>query len=313
MAFEKESEFFNKLFWIGTKISEKWMESEFIGKGKKISQMFTTRNPLYHYTTVSGLLGIVESNCFWLTNLKYMNDLSEQKFAYNIVKKALDEIRSNNFYSPNFRQILDCACSLEVSKEDYYAVCFTDDGDSLPMWSLYGKECGIAIEIDLNSDFNFVFGPNCFFEDMIYDEKRLYDFVSIVVGLYYELYKEYENDTSIKFNIINNDISREIMLGTLRYVNNFKNPGFSYESETRLLYRWKQGEEIHRRIKNNLIVSYVEMPPKDLNGDKLLPIKSVKIGPGEEQELIRQSVEDFMKAKGYALEVKKSDIPYRAR
>ena len=36
---------------------------------------------LYHYTSADGLIGIMTSKSFFMTNLKYMNDLSELQYG----------------------------------------------------------------------------------------------------------------------------------------------------------------------------------------------------------------------------------------
>lgn len=297
-----------------TEISKKWFEMQGIGREKIIYQMFTTHNSLFHYTTMSGLLGIVENNCFWLTNLKYMNDLSEQKFAYEIVNNTINKLKCDKCYSSKFINIINRSSSINTYRADRYAACFTSDGDSLPMWCMYGKESGVSIEFDLTSNFHFTIGPNCFFEDIIYDCNILVEFVKIVVDLYHAAYNEFIYDSSSTFNsTLENILSMELSSKVVSHVDNFKNKRFSHESETRLLYSWKNDAKIKHRVKNNLIVPYVEMPTKDLNNGKLLPITSIIIGPGEEQELVKQSVEDFIRAKGYDVEIKKSEIPYRSR
>lgn len=308
-----EERFYEKLVNVGTEISKKWFAQHGIGKEKGLSHMFTTRNSLFHYTTISGLMGIVENNCFWLTNLKYMNDLSEQKFAYEVIKRSLERLGNDENYSRQFRDILGKASLTNIKKIDRYAACFTDDGDSLPMWCMYGKESGVSIELNLESDFHFTIGPNCFFEDIIYDDNILEWYVKMVVDLYYDIYKDFVGESMVNHRHIENIMSMELANKSLAYADNFKNKRFSHESETRLLYTWKEDRKINHRVKNNLIVPYVEMPPEDLNKGKLLPIVSITVGPEEEQELVKNSVEDFMKYRGYDVEVKLSSIPYRAR
>jgi hypothetical protein len=52
------------------------------------------RNPpdlLFHYTTSQGLLGIVQTNNLWATNISYMNDTSELTLACRMTREILDE------------------------------------------------------------------------------------------------------------------------------------------------------------------------------------------------------------------------------
>ena len=40
---------------------------------------------LYHYTSADGLIGILSSKSIWLTDLRYMNDLSELQYSKALV------------------------------------------------------------------------------------------------------------------------------------------------------------------------------------------------------------------------------------
>src|SRR6266699_2930071 len=48
---------------------------------------------LYHYTSLNGLRGILESRAFWATDIRYMNDMSEAGYASNVVLDALKNRR----------------------------------------------------------------------------------------------------------------------------------------------------------------------------------------------------------------------------
>ena len=46
------------------------------------AQSVNKRNVLYHYTSLSGLLGIIENKCIWASDIRYLNDSNE--FSYTI-------------------------------------------------------------------------------------------------------------------------------------------------------------------------------------------------------------------------------------
>ncbi len=54
--------------------------------------MFTEEPPsiLYHYTTQKGLLGIIQSKTIWATDILYLNDTMELKYAVDL---TLDMIK----------------------------------------------------------------------------------------------------------------------------------------------------------------------------------------------------------------------------
>lgn len=278
---------------------------------KKFYQPFTIHKHLFHYTTVQGLFGIIESQCFWLTNMQYMNDLSESSHATKLIKEILTELSKNKKYTDDFSKYLKKANDIYLDNSKNYIACFTTNGDSLPMWNMYGKNCGVSIEIDLDAGYNFC-NQGCLFRDMIYDESILHDHIEKIVDFYQETYRKLNEDKSNNFHTINNTMN-EILEKIILFSANVKNKYFSHEAETRLLLTVKDCDKIKYRVKNNIIVSYIETSPHGLNKDKKLPIKSVIVGPGEEQDIVKSSIMDFLKSKGYNIEVKSSAIPYRDR
>src|SRR5438045_1716386 len=45
---------------------------------------------LYHYTDLSGLLGILKKHDLWLTHSRYSNDAEEMVHGTNVAKQAID-------------------------------------------------------------------------------------------------------------------------------------------------------------------------------------------------------------------------------
>lgn len=46
-------------------------------------------NTLYHYTSLQGLMGIIESRTLRASDVRYMNDSTELKYAFNLLQKAI--------------------------------------------------------------------------------------------------------------------------------------------------------------------------------------------------------------------------------
>jgi hypothetical protein len=88
----------------------------------------------------------------------------------------------------------------------------------------------------------------------------------------------------------------------------FKHLGFSDEKEWRFaIQRQVPTKALCFRVSDNKLVPYIEIG----KANDLLPIESVRIGPGPDQELTAQSVRVFMSANGYNVPVELSDIPFR--
>lgn len=50
---------------------------------------------LYHYTTIEGVYGIVDSKTLQATNSRYLNDASEVRFALDLIRKELRKRRKS--------------------------------------------------------------------------------------------------------------------------------------------------------------------------------------------------------------------------
>ena len=55
---------------------------------------------IYHYTTESGLEGILKSGRFWLTNIFSLNDPSELRHGINIALKVLEGKKQRQSFRP---------------------------------------------------------------------------------------------------------------------------------------------------------------------------------------------------------------------
>jgi hypothetical protein len=52
---------------------------------------------LYHYTTIEGLKGILESEEIWATDVDYLNDGSEYVYAERFIEDVLTDLAQDEF------------------------------------------------------------------------------------------------------------------------------------------------------------------------------------------------------------------------
>jgi hypothetical protein len=109
---------------------------------------------VYHYTTASGLLGIISTRKLWMTDIEFMNDAAELAYARPVVLDSLraraDEIAQPDEESADGMRaaaLRNAAGELEQLPPTYhvYAVCFCQEGDLLSQWRAYGRDGGYAI------------------------------------------------------------------------------------------------------------------------------------------------------------------------
>ena len=269
-------------------------------------------NILYHYTSAEGLIGILSSLSFWMTNLRYMNDLSELQYARNLISGVIDsksaQYNSNPIQKEFFRRIRNTFSPFEGSTE-VFATCFCENGNLLSQWRAYGgKGGGYAIGMDFFHLLRFL-SKKCFLRRVIYDpgdqNRIIAEVIDRVCALLGELtsgqdVKEADSDNTLpQFCMFSNNLLGE-------YIFSFKHPEFVEEKEWRLVFVWDCNPIINRdsdfrdlrfRTFDGNVIPFCEVSFQ--NGVKAslqdnyglaFPIRELMVGPTVNPELNSQSV-----------------------
>jgi hypothetical protein len=103
---------------------------------------------LYHYTSMSALEGILGSKCFWATDIRYMNDVTEQHYAWDI---TLDVLASrSDLISREVTHILKEEGGIPGLEQEAfrYTVSFCGQRDLARQWREYTPtENGVALAL----------------------------------------------------------------------------------------------------------------------------------------------------------------------
>lgn len=105
---------------------------------------------LFHYTTSSGLLGILGSQQLWATEAAYLNDSNEIEYGLSMVVDTLQSISSNEGEGATKNIILKTLTELQKRHDEIYVACLSEDGDLLSQWKGYG-DFGNGFAIEFNS------------------------------------------------------------------------------------------------------------------------------------------------------------------
>lgn len=104
---------------------------------------------LFHYTTLNGLRGIIESKTLWLTKAAYLNDRSELKHAITLFQQeAISQAVALPDKSADVGELLrEAAHQLDsFQKTNICLASFCEDGDLLSQWRGYGSSgSGVAL------------------------------------------------------------------------------------------------------------------------------------------------------------------------
>ena len=104
---------------------------------------------LYHYTTASGLLGILSPKnkdrqlLFWFTDTRYLNDSMEYIGGLKIAKKYL--LDSNYF---NSQVVVNALESLNSFNGRICVLSLSSEGNSLSQWRAYSEDGGYSLKLN---------------------------------------------------------------------------------------------------------------------------------------------------------------------
>jgi hypothetical protein len=271
---------------------------------------------LFHYTSLEGLLGIIESNSIWATNILYLNDASELNYAKDLFRSQLVYFQKNlgNALMPEsqfFQEIIENIEYFIIGK-DFFVCSFSEEDDLLSQWRSYCPGgIGFSLGFKLTKlkecvkQQKFTIMPCC------YNKAEQKEKINKCI-----------NETSLRFRNENEpdwqSLSFELIIEFIKLAPTFKHPKFQEENEWRIIAELypptalpnKYYELFKFRPGQSMIVPYIEISlPK---GEENLIIDKIVVGPTHEPQLSKGSVETLLRAKNVEFgEIQCSTIPYR--
>lgn len=119
-----------------------------------VPEVFGAEPPrlLYHYTSATGVLGIIQSGSVWASVVNSLNDAKEFHHAADVLQHCFENWlrQRGNKDQAAFRQAAE---SLTSHSHRYTGICicsFSAEGDLLSQWRAYGAN-GRGISLGLNS------------------------------------------------------------------------------------------------------------------------------------------------------------------
>lgn len=296
------------------------------------SKFKVDNNDIYHYTTSESLMGILQKEkiCFWFSKHDCLNDCSEGKEMIEHYKNACKELKDNKkinkFFYDNisnlkprnlisfFSKKNNTTTKVESLDYDAYICCFSKDNDSLGLWRYYAKNnkyegynIGCKSEIFEKKINDVWFGNNkekynlSNLKKVIYDdEEKKKHYKDTIINCY----ESYELGLSLKrISLFLSDVLLETQLL-------FKHKCFESEKEVRaIMYipKEKSGYDIKYRIRNGIIVPYIEVTVENKKH-----LSDITIAPLLNDEIAKVNLEQYLNANGYKnIEVKNSKLPIR--
>lgn len=301
-------------------------------------------DPIFHYTSPDGLLGILQEKgpTLWFSQYDSLNDTTEGTHAIDVYQRACKELLENGTIDRHFYQAIckvkpmtkemflydskslqgDETSVDEITITDYfrfeegqkYVCCFSKNRDSLPMWNYYtkgdkyeGYNIGFCFWRTRQSDVQNCFGKgySIDFFTVIYDDEIKKKIIRDKLAEIYSFYKRVAEDSTLQR--IQSDLS--YYLGALNL--KFKQDCFKHEKEVRAVLTIPKNSTqfpVEYRSKAGYIIPFIRLHfPKEV-------VSGITVGPLLNDKVAEKNIRQFAEAHGYLIDgndIQLSKIPIR--
>jgi hypothetical protein len=301
-----------------------WIDSEL-----KKEEANKIRDTLYHYTTLAGLKGIIESESIWFTDFRQLNDPSEIEHGIEVCRNVIrlrkpgkdGRVRLFLDMLADFMRLDNFSRALE-----YFIGSFSQASDDLGQWRAYGDNGrGVAVGFpphlfDIESTTDKKPNEAAFVGRVIYDleasSNRHIKAIERAEDIFFDVANAHRNllankDIGIPFM---QDFARAVIATPLIWnCLTSKHPAYKHEQEVRLIIlgmRDKLRPYIQTRIRGADIVPYI---PYKMPIRKATSITRILVGPAANADAERtlRTMLDSLSVQ-HEIPVDRSLIPYRA-
>jgi hypothetical protein len=283
---------------------------------------------LYHYTSQTGLKGMLNDKTIWASKIHYLNDSKEFALALDLARCELNE-RINAATSK-----VDCS-RLELLRDTIYTIeriegvntcvcCFSKRGDALSQWRGYGDGDNAGFSVGFTKEWftRVKETPDLSLIRCIYDPERRQRLVQDEIDEFLANNADKEPDYWDR-NRLHVDPDRPRTFVPLRHAGDdfaaslaliaprIKHESFEDEKEWRLVAENVSAHELHHRPGRSMLIPYYKIPIGD--DDKFDSIREIVVGPTPHPKLSAASVRSLAKAAGLDRKdlVKTTRIPFR--
>ena len=258
---------------------------------------------LYHYTSLTSLMGMVESRKIWMSKADFLNDSSEMVYFTEIVRKTIAEMVTEDLEESWHRYLADFENCLnrflnEIHEDglEVYVFSLSHNKDSLALWYNYsqgdGYNIGFKTEDLLQKSAGIMASHNVIHGYVLYSKEDQEAFLREALLAAYKFVQKQEkeeSDTALTkyFTVLLTACSVFI-----------KNPAFNSEEEYRLvaITGREDSKAVEFRARQGVIIPFITV-----DFGESLPIAHVSIGPKNNIDVAKKGIDYYLKLKGYDL------------
>ena len=276
--------------------------------------------PLYHYTSLDSIRGIIDTGSLRATEIRYFSDAAEMKHAGNQLSGAISFLEGFSKSNPRLLdQLRKWLSHRLISGGMLYVGCFTANGNLLSQWRSYCPQAkGVSLGFEAAKLCTSTTRQSWQVGKCIYDTRKQGEIAETILGEIERLAeKRGENTDPSKRHPSNSfhDIFEEIEDDLLLVAALLKHPAFHEEEE------W--------RVVSPVITNYVTTPIEYREGPSMLvpfmnfrlpekpdgrvDIEHVILGPTPNQDISMASLSNYLSKSGASPRrgVAYCQIPYR--
>ena len=279
----------------------------------------TASTTLYHYTGISGLLGMVESRKIWASHAYYLNDSKEILHSCDVLNEVLESSIASSHgeeqeFFTQFAQWIE-----SFRRDNFYIFIFslTEERSLLSQWRSYtphGKGVSLGFSpITLNG----ILKTSGFkIAKCLYERQQHIDLTNAVLTKMLVIFREHLPDlntsnhhNSQKYYAFLEDFRGDL----LQVLSIIKHPAFKEEREWRIVSPYFSKytvPEIKFREGASMLMPYIEIDLSVNDGTEEL-FEEVILGPSQHANLSMSALSSYLSNKKVSNTAADSGIPFR--
>lgn len=277
---------------------------------------------LYHYTTLTGLLGIVDRGALWASDIRYMNDSAELKHTADLIRQEVQwRIGRGTEHADLLSQFVDWVTHRITNGHILFGASFRSHGNLLSQWRGYSLP-GKGVSLGFSPEHILCCARRQQFQigKCIYDSEKQKELIRQIIDMVVSLGNESAIPPQFGGPIpagICNEIFKKLETDLLRIAAILKHPTFREEEEWRLVspvYTDFENSPIHFREGKAMLVPYVEFELR--SGTKpSIALEHLYLGPTPNKIISMNSLKMFLAKNGIMPPrgIEYCQIPYRQK
>ncbi len=261
---------------------------------------------LYHYTSIHVLNEIMKSGSIWASDCRFLNDRKEFDHAVELFISILDGKE---------KEVMKEALFFHTFNRYPFVFCLSRSPKVLSQWRAYADD-GEGVAVGFNSRYlnshHSPFSSNlveCVYED---HDQYIHDLKNRCQVEIDDVVKTYKEQEAINLFMEAIEGRPESLNKIVSELLRIKNPAFSEEKEVRLVVD-APIKDVRTRVRNNLIIPYVEHTLFDMENDKTnfwVVANEIWLGPKSDDRNLKSLYAFQQFGWGVKERVKKYDCGY---